>query len=137
MYCSVPPHMMSMDVRRAKSAPLTREAFAAQLAARGFDQAHAIYKEMQGKGASFTLDADMINSWGYELLRMGKQKESIAIFQFGTQLIPQDANLFDSLGEAQAEAGLREDAIRNYNRSLELNPKNFNAVERLKTLKAG
>ncbi len=133
----VPPHMMTMDMRRAKSAPLNREAFAAQLAARGFDQAHAIYKEMQGKGASFTLDADVINSWGYELLRLGKQKESIAIFQFGTQLIPEDSNLFDSLAEAQAEAGLREDAIRNYNRSLELNPKNLNAVERLKALKAG
>lgn len=133
----VPPHMMSLDVRRAKSSPLNREAFAAQLAAKGFDQAHAIYKEMQDKGASFTLDADAINDWGYLLLRMGKPKESIAIFQFGTQLIPTDANLFDSLGEAQAAAGMREEAVRNYQRSLELNPKNFNAVERLKALKAG
>lgn len=133
----VPPHMMSMDMRHAKSTPLNRAAFATQLAERGFGQAHAIYKEMQDKGANFTLDADAINNWGYQLLLMGKQKESIAIFQFGTQLIPTDANLFDSLGEAQAAAGMREEAVRNYQRSLELNPKNSNAVERLKALKAG
>ncbi len=133
----VPPHMISMDLRRGTRKPLTRESFVTQLAARGFDQAHVIYKEMQSQGATFALTPDDINRWGYNLLRDGKPKESIAIFRFGTQLHPDDANLFDSLGEAQAEAGMREDAIANYRRSLELNPKNNNAVERLKVLNAG
>ncbi len=133
----VPPHMISLDVRRGSGSPPTRENFVAQLAARGFEHAFAAYNEIQKRGATFKLQAHDINSWGYELLRAGKLKESIAIFRFGTELEPSDANLYDSLGEAQAAAGLRDDAIRNYRRSLELNPKNANAVERLKALNAG
>ncbi len=63
-------------------------------------------------------------------------EESVAIFRFGTQLHPKDANLYDSLGEAQARAGQREAAIDNYRRSLALGPRNANAVERLKALGA-
>lgn len=131
-----PRNMISMDLRRASSKPITRESFSAQLAAAGFDKAHAIYTEMKAKGAGFSFNPHDINTWGYNLLRDSKPKESIDIFRFGTQLFPEDANLFDSLGEAQAEVGQRDDAIRNYRRSLELNPKNNNAVERLKALKA-
>ncbi len=132
----VPAHMMSIDVRRGSGVPPTRETFASLLDKRGFDQAGAIYKELQAQGATFKLESHDINAWGYELLHGGMPKESIAIFRFGTELLPADANLYDSLAEAQAEAGQRDEAIRNYRRSLELNPQNTNAVARLKVLGA-
>lgn len=133
----VPPHVMALELRRGSGTPPTRESFVRLLAEQGFDKAFAIYNEMQKQGADFKLQGHDINSWGYQLLRAGKLKESVAIFQFGTELVPADANLYDSLGEAQAAAGMREEAIRNYRRSLELNPRNANAVERLKALNAG
>jgi tetratricopeptide (TPR) repeat protein len=44
--------------------------------------------------------------------------------------------VYDSLGEAYAAAGKKELAIENYEKSLELDPKNENAKDRLKKLKS-
>ncbi|HEX8605062.1 MAG TPA: CocE/NonD family hydrolase [Pseudoduganella sp.] len=132
----VPKHMASLEARRGSGVPPTQENFVAQLAARGFDKAATIHAELKAQGATFKLEPDGINSWGYELQRDGMMAESVAIFRFGTQLYPQDANLYDSLGEAQAKAGQREEAIGNYRHSLMLNPKNANAAEQLKVLGA-
>lgn len=131
----VPAHMITVDLRTGSGVPPTREAFAKQLATRGFDKAAAIYKEMKEAGASFTLDSNDINRWGYELLRGGMATESVDIFRFGTQIFPADANLFDSLGEALTVSGRREEAIQSYQRSLALDAANTNAIERLKLLK--
>ena len=49
-------------------------------------------------------------------------------------LYPNSANVYDSVAEAYAVNGNRELAIKNYKRSLELDPKNTNAVEQLKKL---
>jgi cytochrome c-type biogenesis protein CcmH/NrfG len=43
--------------------------------------------------------------------------------------------VYDSLGEAYMKAGEKELAIQNYEKSLQLDPKNMNAVEMLKKLK--
>ena len=43
--------------------------------------------------------------------------------------------MYDSLGEAYMKAGEKELAIQNYEKSLQLDPKNMNAVEMLKKLK--
>ncbi|TFW03197.1 tetratricopeptide repeat protein [Oxalobacteraceae bacterium OM1] len=130
----VPRHMVSLETRRASGVAPTQENFAAQLAAQGFDKASGIYEEFKAKGATFKFAPHDINSWGYALLSSGMLAESVAVFRFGTQLHPADANLYDSLGEAQAKMGNRSEAIKNYRRSLALNPKNANAVERLKVL---
>ena len=128
--------MASLEARRGSGGAPTHEHFAAQLAARGFDKAAAIYKELKTQGAAFTLEPHDINSWGYALLGDGLTAESVAIFQFGTQLYPANANLYDSLAEAQAKAGQRAEAIGNYRRSFALDPRNTNAVEQLKVLGA-
>ena len=47
---------------------------------------------------------------------------------------PEGFNTYDSLAEAYAVKGDRELAIKNYRRSLELNPQNTNAVAKLKEL---
>ncbi|TFW07278.1 hypothetical protein E4K72_09110 [Oxalobacteraceae bacterium OM1] len=93
-----------------------------------------IYDEFKAKGATFKLEPRDINRWGSELLSGRMLNEAVSIFRFGTQLHPTDANLYDSLGEAQAKMGDRSQAIKNYRRSLALNPKNTNAVERLQAL---
>jgi predicted TPR repeat methyltransferase len=54
----------------------------------------------------------------------------------GTQLYPTDANLFDSLAEAEERNHDAPAAISHYQRSLELNPQNANARQHLQTLGA-
>ncbi|MEZ4762633.1 MAG: tetratricopeptide repeat protein [Calditrichia bacterium] len=59
---------------------------------------------------------------------------AIDIFTVNTQLFPQIANTWDSLGEAHMVKGNRKLAIENYRKSLALNPGNQNAAEMLQKL---
>jgi Flp pilus assembly protein TadD len=63
-------------------------------------------------------------------------QDAIAVFQRNALEYPQSSNVYDSLGEAYMKAGQKELAIRNYEKSLQLNPKNQNAIEMLKKLNA-
>ncbi len=63
-------------------------------------------------------------------------KDAIEIFKLNVEMFPQNANAYDSLGEAYLESGDKSLAIQNYKKSIELNPKNENAVEKLKKLEA-
>jgi tetratricopeptide (TPR) repeat protein len=77
-----------------------------------------------------------INRAGYRLLREGAIDEAIEVFSLNTGAFPESANAWDSLGEALMERGDRERAIESYRRSLELDPDNDNARERLEALGA-
>jgi carboxyl-terminal processing protease len=76
----------------------------------------------------------MLNRFGYELLRRKKVKAAIEIFKLNVDFYPEAWNTYDSLGEAYMTAGNKKLAIKNYKKSLELNPKNDNAREILKKL---
>jgi tetratricopeptide (TPR) repeat protein len=77
-----------------------------------------------------------LNNFGYELLFTNRVKEAIEIFKLNVEAYPQAFNTYDSLGEAYLADGQRDLAIKNYKRSLELNPRNTNAVEVLKRIGA-
>ncbi len=76
----------------------------------------------------------MLNGIGYSLLYSRQEADGIVVFRRVVEMYPQSANAFDSLGEAYAKTGQKALAIANYQRSLQLNPKNENAIERLKKL---
>jgi tetratricopeptide (TPR) repeat protein len=125
----VPPHLLSVDVQRAKGTPATRE--------QGFEHAHAIYQSLHKQDPSFKLDEAEINQWGYQLLREYKQtKRAIAVMKLGTLLYPDSGNTYDSLAEAYESDDDKVQAIANYRRSLELDPGNENAVQHLAALGA-
>ena len=77
-----------------------------------------------------------LNGLGYRLLNMKKVRDAIEIFKLNAQAYPQSANVYDSLGEAYMANGDKELAIRNYQRAIELNPQNTNAIEMLRKLRA-
>lgn len=76
-----------------------------------------------------------MNSLGYRYLQNGKIKGAIELFKLNTIAYPDSWNVFDSLGEAYMLDGRKELAIKNYEKSLELNPQNTNAREKLRSLK--
>jgi hypothetical protein len=99
------------------------------------DEAIAAYRKIKKEQPeNVAVSEARLNRLGYELLRARKLRESIAVFALNVELYPQSFNVYDSLGEAYMENGDRELAIKNYRRSLELNPSNKGAVEALKKL---
>ncbi|GAB5554657.1 MAG: hypothetical protein Sapg2KO_42480 [Saprospiraceae bacterium] len=75
---------------------------------------------------------DDINAIGYEWLRQKSNPEAaIKIFKYGIAVMPNDADLYDSLGEAYLMNDDWEDSIINYGKSLSLEPDNENAIEKL------
>lgn len=132
----VPRHLALLQHTPARPGPVpNREGFAAALAQRGFDHAAEVYRDLHARNPAFVLTDYEINSWGYALLRQaGKPRDAVAMFRFGTTLYPDNANLFDSLGEAQEHDGDKAAAVASYRRSLELDPGNANAAARLAVL---
>lgn len=78
----------------------------------------------------------LFNSYGYLLMGQKNMVGAINVFKLNTLLFPNDANTFDSLGEAYMKAGDKAAATANYNKVLQLKPGNANAQEMLQKLKS-
>jgi predicted alpha/beta superfamily hydrolase/TolA-binding protein len=79
-------------------------------------------------------DESEMNALGYRMMGAGKLKDAIEVFKLNVELHPESANVYDGLGEAYLKIGDNERAVKNYSKSLELNPWNNNARETLKKL---
>src|ERR1700753_3186102 len=75
-----------------------------------------------------------LNEWAYALMRKGRKDQALTVFKLNAELYPQSSNVHDSLAECYEAMGDGDRAIASYKRSLELDPKNRHAEERLKTL---
>jgi CubicO group peptidase (beta-lactamase class C family) len=84
-----------------------------------------------------SLTENEMNRLGYQLLRLKRIKDAIAVFTQNTVDFPQAFNTWDSLAEGYMIDGDKESAIKYYKKSLELNPDNTNAAQKLKELGAG
>jgi len=79
--------------------------------------------------------AQELNTLGYYLLTEKKRiEDAIEIFKLNIKVFPKYANGYDSLAEAYMISGNKTLAIKNYTKSLELDPNNTNAVEKLNEL---
>jgi hypothetical protein len=106
-----------------------------ELRKRGYEHAIEVFKELKKKAPTFQPSETDLNDWAYRMLNGGgKQKEALEIFKLNVFLYPESANVYDSVAEAYAANGERELAIKNYKRSLELDPQNTNAAQQLKKL---
>lgn len=120
------------DLRSAQSIHLLR----IQLKANGFKNAVEVAQRMRSKDERLQFAEEDLNSWGYRLLHNKNQtKYALEVFKLTSNLYPKSANAYDSLAEAYMLLGDKENAINNYQKTLELNPKNENAEGMLKKLK--
>jgi CubicO group peptidase (beta-lactamase class C family) len=98
----------------------------------------AEYRDLKAKeSATYDFSEPELNNLGYRLLRAGKTKDAVEIFKLNVEMYPQGFNTYDSLAEAYESVNERDLAVTNYKKSIELNPKNTSAVERLKRLEQG
>lgn len=76
----------------------------------------------------------LLNTLGNDLIGGGKVAEAVAIFELNVKEYPAASNAYYMLALGYEVQGDRGKAIANYRKSLELNPKNQNAVDQLKQL---
>ena len=113
------------------------ETLSATIVSGGADAAAKQYQELKTLApTSYNFDEDELNTLGYELIRANKLKDAIRILQLNAEAYPRSSNVYDSLGEAYMDDGNKALAVANYQRSLQLNPKNGNAVVMLQKLSA-
>lgn len=102
-------------------------AFESAVYADGAGRAIEVVNRLQGEGPSAPVPEQTINTMGYWLLGQERVDEATALFELNVELYPESWNVYDSLGEALLQRGLRDEAFANYRRSLELNPENSGA----------
>ena len=101
----------------------------------GTEAAVKQYYELKKTGAdTYDFSERELNMLGYILLGEKRIKEAIEIFKLNVAVYPDAFNTYDSLGEAYLANNERELAIKNYRKSLELNPQNTNATDVLKKI---
>lgn len=103
---------------------------------KGVAAAIALYRQMRLRYPAEFLRENLLNTLGYQQLNAKHTQEAIALFKLNVEMYPNGFNAYDSLAEAYMAQGDREAAIKNYRKSLELNPNNTNAVTMLKKMGA-
>jgi tetratricopeptide (TPR) repeat protein len=82
-----------------------------------------------------TAESDM-NQLGYGFVNAKKLDQAILVLKLNVEIYPESFNTWDSLGEAYMDRGDKDLAIKNYSKSLELNPKNYGARDQVAKLRA-
>ncbi|UWX62213.1 beta-lactamase family protein [Chryseobacterium oranimense] len=100
-----------------------------------FDEGLEAYRKAKIKDANHPLlSENFLNGSGYAQLGKKDFTKAINVFRLNTLLYPESENTYDSLGEAYLKAGQKEKAKETYQKILQMNPKNENAANVLKTL---
>lgn len=85
------------------------------------DQASALKTLIQEEYGDDFEDANVLNQIGYMLLKEDKATDwIIELFKLNVQLFPNNANLWDSLGDGYKNSGDKDQAIKAYKKALEL-----------------
>ena len=130
-----------LDILHGRTPPAPKRQLGDELLAvveaKGADAAVARYRELKATQKEvYEFAEPVLNVLGYQLLGQGNVAAATAFFRLNAEEYPDSSNVYDSLAEALMAAGSKTDAIRNYARSLELDPANRNAVEQLAKLMA-
>lgn len=124
------------EFNRAAFRFLRRNEFFSQLNNGGVTEAEKYFNDTYEREPRVPLfgEAEM-NLLGYRYLQEGNIKDAIRLFTLNTISYPNSWNVYDSLGEGYLKDGQFDKAIKNYERSLELNPKNENAIKMLREIR--
>lgn len=105
----------------------------------GIDSALSAYDGFKtdyiSKRTTVDISEDEINELGYNLMRQNRFQDAIKVFQLNVREHPDAWNPYDSLGEAFMNVGDKENAIKNYEQSVKLNPNNQSGINALRKLR--
>ena len=85
------------------------------------------YLELKKDTTHYFSGSQYLNNVGYDFLYHQEVETAIAVFKLALRADPENADLYDSLGEAYYKAKDYGKSKESYEKSLKLNPKNTNA----------
>lgn len=92
------------------------------------------YFEANKEKENYYLNEGEFNLLGYAFLQDGKAEEAAALFKINVDAYPTSFNVFDSYAEAILTLGDTVEAIKYYEKSIQMNPGNDNGIRVLKTI---
>lgn len=117
-----------LKIINGQTVPAWRKSLAREygkaLAIKGPDATDSTFKKLQKDSLHYYCNENELNNLGYDLMSSGKLKEALVCFELNTRLFPDSWNVYDSYGEALLNDGRKEEAIKMYKRSVEINPAN-------------
>lgn len=128
--------MISKQTKKAIEKKFTYKDFNDLAFKQDYQDLIPLYMKTIANHPNLELQEGMLNTLGLRLSFNPENKEQgYNVFLLALYLYPKSANLYDSLAEAYFYNKDYSNAILNYKKSLELNPENQNAIDRLKQLK--
>ncbi|QSQ26350.1 serine hydrolase [Pyxidicoccus parkwayensis] len=122
----IPPKQPSQPISDVVMATLEKSSVA---------EAIARYRTLKAtKAGEYDFAESELNNAGYRLLGSGRIAEAVEVFKLNVEMYPNSGNVYDSLGEAYVAQGNKEQALVNYRRAVELDPKNTNAAQAVQQL---
>ncbi|MFZ4928791.1 serine hydrolase [Chryseobacterium sp. Mn2064] len=115
-----------MDKNLTDAYSIAEESIIAAFAKANNPNAEKNYFTIRAKNPKWDFEGTL-NNLGYILMRNSRTDEAIKVFELNVKEHPQSGNAFDSLGEVYFNAKNYPLALKNYKKSLELNPQNMNA----------
>ena len=113
------------------------------LMTKGADAAKEVLYKLKADPEHYYLSEDEMNSLGYDFMgndnpyQLPEQHfypQAVETLRLNVELFPASANAYDSYAEALLGNGQKEEAIRMYKKSVELNPGNENGKKMLQKL---
>ncbi|MEP6646873.1 MAG: serine hydrolase [Saprospiraceae bacterium] len=90
------------------------------------------FKALKAKNTGqYAIDENDINTLGYYYMNGNALDAAMALFKINMMEFPASFNVYDSYGEVLMKKGKTKEAIKNYQKSMELNPGNENGIEML------
>jgi CubicO group peptidase (beta-lactamase class C family) len=109
------------------------DAVLAVIEAKGIDAGLSHYNSIK-ESENYSLSENEMNTIGYQLMESDKVEEANKVFQLIIKEFPTSSNAYDSFGESLMKLGKNDLAIKNYRKSVALNPNNQNGIDSLKNL---
>ena len=100
---------------------------------KGIDAGISHFENIKGS-KDYSLSEGEMNALGYILMRSDRLNEANKIFQLIVKEFPSSSNAYDSYAESLMQLGNNDLAIKNYRKSIELNPNNQNGIAALEKL---
>jgi len=128
--------LITWNKKEPKDELFTFQDFNEVAAKQDYRNLFGLYDLTLKENPSLKLPEGYLNNLGLQLVfNPETSKQGINVFLLATKIYPNSANLYDSLAEGYLFIGDRDHAIQNFEKSLRLNPKDQNAITRLKQLR--
>ena len=104
----------------------------------GIDSTVARYTMLRDRffgAGSYDFSERSLSELGSTLMAKGRHDDAIRIFQLNVQQNPNSSFVYSSLADAYAAAGQKDLAVQNYEKAVQLEPRNREAEQKLKALR--